>query len=340
MSIRELANQLNLSIGTISRALNDRPDVSAKTRARVLKKAEEIGYAPNISGSSLRLGTTNTIGFMIETRSFASVHGESFFMTVFDGVQTLLSEHNVDLVVLLCGSQQRPLNYLKRIVNRRFIDGIILSGIQSNDARIDYLQEKNMPFAALGRSGDAVGYPWIDLDVETMAYDAVTKLVDLGHKQIALIKEPGELNVDTLVERVFRQTIKAKGLEVDESLIFIEEETDEGGYRAVERMFEAKRPPTACFVLSEIITIGMYRKLSELGLTPGKDLAIIGQRDNPILGMLSPALSSFSVDLHSIGERLGTALLANMPQYADRVAQRVIQQRWPMTLVEKESQGG
>ena len=89
--IRRLAQHLDISIGTVSRALNGRPDVNEQTRQRVLEAAATLGYVPNQSGRALRKGTTGIVGFMIETDTKISVDGDSFFLSVFDGVQSVLA---------------------------------------------------------------------------------------------------------------------------------------------------------------------------------------------------------------------------------------------------------
>ena len=126
--IHQLAQHLNMSIGTVSRALNGKPDVNAETRKRVLEvAAEEFGYVPNQSGRALRKGATSVIGFMMQTGSEITGQGDTFFMSVFDGVQTVFARHKLDLVALLCSSQEDPDDYLRRIVARGFADGLILS---------------------------------------------------------------------------------------------------------------------------------------------------------------------------------------------------------------------
>src|SRR5687767_4071767 len=100
--IRRLAQHLEISIGTVSRALNGRPDVNEATRRRVLEAAAELGYVPNQSGRSLRQGTSNTIGFMIDLSGETAANSDNFFMGVFDGVQSAFARHKLDLIVLPC----------------------------------------------------------------------------------------------------------------------------------------------------------------------------------------------------------------------------------------------
>ena len=96
--IRQLAEHLDISIGTVSRALNGKPDVNEETRRRVLEAAEQLGYVANQAGRSLRKGATGIIGFMMQTGHDITGQGDTFFMRVFDGMQTVLARHKLDLV--------------------------------------------------------------------------------------------------------------------------------------------------------------------------------------------------------------------------------------------------
>ena len=145
MNIHELAQHLDISIGTVSRALNGRTDVSDKTRQRVLDAAKAFGYSPNQSGRSLRSGTTGMVGFMIIANRERAVRGESFFMTLFDGLQASLAEKNLDLVIYYCGTDQHPDTYVRRIIERRLVDGLIISQTSKIDHRIDYLINTKIP---------------------------------------------------------------------------------------------------------------------------------------------------------------------------------------------------
>ena len=108
IGIRQLAAHLDVSIGTVSRALNGRLDVNPETRQRVLEAAETLGYVANQSGRSLRQGTTNAVGFVMETGADTTAHGDTFFMLVFDGMQGVFRQHALDLVVMLCSSEDDP----------------------------------------------------------------------------------------------------------------------------------------------------------------------------------------------------------------------------------------
>ena len=158
--IRHLAEHLNISIGTVSRALNGRPDVNEETRKRVLDAAAKLGYVPNQSGRSLRQGTTSAIGFMIESGAGIAGNSDNFFFGVFDGVQNVFGRHHLDLVVLPCSTDEDPTAYLQRMVTRRIVDALIISATHRKDQRIELLNNARIPFIALGRSGTQGPHPW------------------------------------------------------------------------------------------------------------------------------------------------------------------------------------
>jgi len=175
---------LNISIGTVSKALNGRHDVNEKTRKRVLAAAAKLGYAPNQSGRSLRQGSTNAVGFMIEFSEEAAANSDNFFMGLVEGAQSVLARHKLDLVVLPYSTQADSYEQLHRIVARRLVDALIISATQRTDPRIEFLSGSKIPFIALGRSRSGGAHPWIDLDFEGLAN---SDLVALKERPTAIL---------------------------------------------------------------------------------------------------------------------------------------------------------
>ncbi|MCX5494984.1 substrate-binding domain-containing protein [Kaistia dalseonensis] len=338
MSIRELARHLNISIGTVSRALNGRADVNAETRERVLKAAAELGYAPNQSGRSLRQGTTNAVGFMIETNRETSLHGDTFFMSVYDGVQSVFAQHHLDLIILPCPFDDDPCDYVRRVVSRRFVDGLFISATQRHDERIDYLIEREIPFVALGRSLSGGPHSWIDLDFEGVAAESVRRLVARGHRRIGLINTGNDINLGYVFADGYRRAMAEAGIPYrPEFVIRADQTSEEGGYGATDRLLALAERPTAMLLVNEIMAIGAYRRLHDAGLMPGRDMAVIGFRRSPQARFLSPTLTCFEVSLFDMGRRLAEAMLGLMPAYRDLYPGPVVQEIWPMHLVGGES---
>jgi DNA-binding LacI/PurR family transcriptional regulator len=330
--IARLAQELGISTGTVSRALNGKPDVSDTTRQLVLDAARRMGYAPNQAARTLAQGTTRSVGFMMDLDRETAASSEYFFMGVFDGVQAVLSERGLDLLVLPRPTKENPLTYLGRYVARGVFDGMILAATQRVDPRIEMLETAGIPFVTLGRSSSGKNYPWVDLDFEGVASAAINRFVSAGHRRIAVTLPLGNINFGQIFEAAYRAALERNGIEFDSRLVFVTSRGEEAGYGLVDDMMAVPDPPTAVLLVFETVSIGIYRRLAELGRLPGRDLAIIGFRDEPTVRFLAPSLTCFSVSLHGIGEDLARALLARMPAFAEQPMRPPIERLAPFSI--------
>ena len=334
--IRALARHLNISIGTVSKALNGRFDINAETRERVLKAAAELGYVPNQSGRALRQGATKTVGFMIESNQASPTDSDNFFMAVFDGVQTVFRRHHLDLIELPCASDENPGEYLGRMVARGLVDAVIISATRRHDPRIPLLEKAQVPFIALGRSGE-VSHPWIEMDFEGVAIRSVDRLVDRGHKHIAVSLPATDLNLGHLFLKGYKKALKRHGLMFSPQLAVRTESSEAGGYQLGSTLLKLEPRPTAVLLSYELPAVGLYQALKEAGVAPGKDLAVIAFRESPITRHLVPRMTSFTTSLRDLGVALGETLLSTMPDFQDSYPDHGLQRTWPMELVPADS---
>lgn len=335
--IRQLAAHLDISIGTVSRALNGKPDVNDETRRRVLAAAEELGYVANQSGRSLRQGTTNVIGLMIESTTEAVENSDNFFLGLTGGLQSVFSRHKLDLLMLPCPSDEDPREYLKRMVARRVVDAMIISATQRIDRRIDLLSKAKIPFVALGRSLSGGSYSSIDLDFEGVANCAVDRLVAHGHRRIAVTAPSSEINLGYIFIDGYRAALERHGIPFDPSLVTRAKSSEQGGYQAADQLLKLENPPTAVILIYELMAIGLYRRLMEAGIVPGRDLAVIGFREEPRARFLQPTLTCFRMSLRDLGIELAETLLASMPAFAHHYPNGPSNKIWPLELVPGES---
>ena len=332
--IKRLAQQLNVSIGTVSRALNGKPDVSEETRRRVIEAAAAMGYAPNQAGRSLRKGSTGVVGFMMQTGAHITGEGDVFFMSVFDGVQTVLARHQLDLVALLCSSEEDPDAYMQRVVARGFADALIISATKRIDHRIDFLAGRHIPFIALGRSETDAGHPWLDLDFEGMAEVGVSRLIAKGHRRVGVFAPLDDTNLGFVFLDAYRKVLDRHGLPFDPDLVFRAHPNERGGHQIARSIaaMPADRRPTGFVLTNEVMSLGFYNGLYEVGLIPGKDFAVIG-RDSPQAHYLVPKLTCFQLSLRDLGIALAESLLATMPAYAHAYPHGITRRIVPLDLV-------
>jgi DNA-binding LacI/PurR family transcriptional regulator len=306
--IRQLANELHLSIGTVSRALNDRPDVNPETRARVKAAAARSGYVPNQSGRSLRSGRTGMVAAVIPTRAPSA---DSGLLTVLEGARRTLRGHALDLIVLFRGPDEDPLESLQRIVQRRIADSVIISETMAHDPRLVFLQAAGVEYVAFGRSAGMQDYPYVDFDVEVMAAEAARLFVEDGHRAFGIACNPERMNYEELILAAFADEIARLGLRP-------------GAVRAIPirdgrlagsdlDSISAGTGPTAFLATHESFAAHLYTALASAGLAVGRDASVVCAFPAVDTRGIVPALSHFFADLDAVGVALARQLIARLP---------------------------
>ncbi len=319
MGIRRLAHELNLSIGTVSRALNERPDVSEATRARVKSAALATGYVPNQSGRSLRKGCTGIVAAVLPTTVFAA-NTHSVFFNVLEGARRTLFAAGVDLVVLFRGPEEDALENLARIVSRRIADGIVVTQTEAADPRIAFLAEADVEFVAFGRSAGAEGgHAWVDLDFEGAATEAARLFHAAGHRRIALVTSEHDFNFNALMRASFDAEAARLGIPPDARATLVARGGRLGDAdRAM--LADPARAPTAFLAGNEAIAAGLYADLAAAGRPVGATSAVISATTALDPFAQTPALTSFDTDLDALGCALAAHLLAALPGVERRAA--------------------
>jgi DNA-binding LacI/PurR family transcriptional regulator len=314
VGIRELARHLDISIGTVSRALNNRADVNPMTRERVRAAAAELGYSPNQSGRSLRRGRTDLVGVI-----FPGGAGDSpinmVFLSVLAGLKRRLSDEGLDLAIFLEDGADDRLESLRRVTERGLVDALIIADTARRDPRVDYLTKLDKPFVAFGRTQSPIEHAWIDPDFEGAVEGAVQHLVQLGHGRIGLVLPDAETNYVDLIARNYRQAMRRQGLRVDEARWPAGER---GGLAAAEALLASDPRPTAVLISDSTHAVALYRRLGEAGMLPGRDLSIVGILPETRAQSLIPALTSYQTDWTGIGGRLGDAVILELARTAGR----------------------
>ncbi|WP_407280707.1 substrate-binding domain-containing protein [Aromatoleum evansii] len=272
VNLKMLSETLGLSQTTVSRALNGYSDVSEATRKRVVEAAAQLGYQPNPQARQLATGRADAIGIVYPFG--ASDIGDIRFGEVVSGITERLAEHKLDLLI----HSSRPdveLDTYRRLIEGRRVDAMIVARTRVDDPRIRFLQEHNFPFVAYGRTRSRIPYAWFDFDNEAGGRLAVERLVGLGHRRIALVHAPLELNFAMQRHRGFVTGLRAAGIEPHPELI-IEASLDRiGGYQAVGRLLALDEPPTAVLVDNNVAGVGALRALGDSGWKPGKGMSLI-----------------------------------------------------------------
>jgi LacI family transcriptional regulator len=336
MNLKQMSELLGLSQTTISRALNGYPEVNAETRRKVLQAAKETGYRPNAAAQRLATGKVGSIGLVMPTGPIH--HSDVHFGEFLSGLGEEAARNAFHLVVMPTDPKDEE-DALRGLAASGSVDGIYLAYMRECDPRIAMLQSFSIPFIVHGRSwGIAEDYPYLDIDNELAFHDATNLLLQLGHRNIALLNGPEGLDFTFRRKRGVETALAQKGLALLPNNLRHSNMTDETGFLHMEEILSQSDCPTAVLCASTAMALGAIRSLNQRGLKPGRDVSLIAHDD--VLPLLKP--DNFSVpltttrsSLRAAGIRIGQRLIGQIK----RNETRPYQELWKAELVVRASTG-
>lgn len=286
MNLKSLAKNLGISETTVSRALNGYPEVSERTRARVLAAAQEAGYRPNPMARSLASGRTNVVGIIHQLQG--NDLADPMFMQIVGGMVEALEARQMDLIMAPV-SPANELRAYQHMVKERRVDGLIVVRTRLYDERIAYLAKQGLPFVAHGRTRVNEPHAWFDYDNEAGMRIAVEHLLAHSHQRIALISAPLDMNFARQRFDSFRQCLEHAGITADPRH-FIEDSNDRrSGYLAMQQLLAARPAPTAVIVDNHMSGVGAMRALLDAGVEIGRNMSVI------VWGRMEDSLAGYNV---------------------------------------------
>jgi LacI family transcriptional regulator len=286
MNLKSLAKNLGISETTVSRALNGYPEVSERTRQRVLAAAELAGYRPNPMARSLASGRTNVVGIIHPL--MPNDLADPMFMQIVGGMVGALESRQMDLMMAPV-SPQNEFNAYLRMVKERRVDGLIVGRTRLYDERVAYLATHRFPFVAHGRTRVNEPHAWFDYDNEAGMHIAVDHLLAHGHTRIALISAPLEMNFARQRFDSFKLRLKAAGITADPRHLIDNTIDRRSGYLAMQQLLACQPVPTAVVIDNHMSGVGAMRALLDAGIAIGKSMSVI------VWGRMEDSLAGYNV---------------------------------------------
>ncbi len=308
VNLKALAAHLELTVSTVSRALNDYPDISQATRRRVKQAADELGYRVNQNARRLSKGTSETICYLMPRQ--VGANAQPFVAQLLAGLAEALNERSWDLLVSQADASVGDIESIERLVRSGRIAGLVISRPLKNDPRVKLMQKLGCPFVVHGRTAECEDYAWYDVDGEDAFVTAVNHLVTLGHRRIGFIGAP--LQYQFAQERLdgYARGLGHNGIAQDAQLIEIAEFSDEGGMAAAGILLDLPNPPTALVCVTDMIALGALEAMHARGITPGKEVSVIGYDGLHFGKHANPPLTTLAQPQSHAGRRLGDMLLS------------------------------
>ncbi|QTL99046.1 substrate-binding domain-containing protein [Iocasia frigidifontis] len=307
-TINDIAKLANVSKSTVSRVINNYPDVNEKTKQKIIKIMQENNYWPNTMARSLSTNKSYTIGMFVPTNL-----NNFFFREVIQGIEYTLGKHGYDLLYFTHQKTMRfymdtgiKFNFVEKSSDKN-VDGIIMLGFNmKNIARFNKLIKSKIPtvFIDVKLTGERASY--IISDNEKGAIKAVEYLISLGHQKIGLLLGPEEVKPTQDRLSGCKKVFEKYGLQVKTDWLYHTEYTLEDGYKSMKEILTMTDRPTAIFG-EDMMVIGAIRAARDAGLSVPEDISFVGF-DNIELSY-HYNLTSVNQDQYKMGEKASELLM-------------------------------
>jgi len=304
-TINDIAKKLGISASTVSRALNDHPDISSETKKKVKKVAKELNYRPNPIAQSLKSNRTTTIGVIVPEIK------HDFFSSAISGIEQVA--YNSGYTIILCQSNE---SFEREVVNTNLlmhhrVAGVIVS-ISQNTKQGNHFKdliEKGIPLVFFDRTCEDVDTYKIVIDDKQSAFNAVSYLIQKGYKKIAHFAGPIGLDICKKRMNGYIEALNQHGLIVDNELIKYGGLHEQDGYDSMSALLEKNIIPDAIFAVNDPVAIGAFQKIKEAGLRIPADVAIVGFSNNKITSLVDPPLTTVNQPSFEMGKKAAEILI-------------------------------
>ena len=303
-TIKDVAQKANVSIATVSRILNDQTGYSKKTKEKVLKVIEQLGYQPNGVARGLITKRTHTIGVL-----FPHLSG-SLVTELLRGIEKSASAHGSSVFVCHTESDsEKTMKYLK-LLNEKRVDGIIFTSGILLDEYYEYIKKINVPMVLLATQSEKYPFPFVKVNDHDAAYSATQYLINKGHTRIGMISG----NADDLIAgkpRIdgFTKALKDNNIPVKNNRIVVTKGFGfSEGVAGLKSLLTIDPEITAIFAASDEIAIGAISSAYHLGIKVPDELSIIGYDNLSFAEMSIPPLTTVAQPFVEMGETAGNIL--------------------------------
>ncbi|MGB8984619.1 MAG: LacI family DNA-binding transcriptional regulator [Anaerolineales bacterium] len=327
VTIVEVAEKAGVSLGTVSRVMNNDAHVAPDTRERVSAVMRDLGYVANRQARGLKGSRANVIGVL------APDLGTGYIGEILHGIDAELGLHQLDLMLFTTHrTATKEANYVANMV-QGMVDGLLVI-LPRNPA--DYtgtLTSRNFPFVLIDHQGTGNPCPAVGATNWQGAYNATEYLIKLGHRRIGFIT--GSMDLGAAIDRLegYKSALQVHHIPEDPKLIYEGTFFQPEGFAGGSALLDLKDPPTAIFASNDVMAMGVMDAIRERGLRIPEDVSILGFDDIPQAAMVRPALTTVRQPLDEMG-RLATQMLIDQLKNPEKEIGRV---ELPTELIVRDS---
>jgi DNA-binding LacI/PurR family transcriptional regulator len=302
-TMKDVAKAAGVHPSTVSRVINDNPNISQNTAKRVLFAIKKLGYTPNALAKSLKTNKIQILGMLIPDIT------NPFFAGLARGVEDTANQYGFN--VILCNTDdcfEKEKTYLRLLEERR-VDGLILATAKIRDKSIIELERRRFPYMLLSRNIRGLQENSISIDDITGGYLATQYLIRLGHRNIGHIGGP--YNTTAALDRIkgYMKALLHYEIPFNKQYVGEGDFRIKGGYQVMNQFLHLKTSPTAVFTANDLLAVGAIEAIREHGYDVPADFSIVGFDDIRLSSYLSPPLTTIRQPMVEMGSLAITKLL-------------------------------
>jgi LacI family transcriptional regulator len=296
-TIKDIAKVLGVSISTVSRALQDKPEISEDTKKLVREMAKKLKYRPNSMAVALKTQKSYSIGVVVPQIVSA------FYASVVKGIEQVANDLGYQVFVSSSNEDmKKEQNNVNGFLDHR-VDGLIVSLSKATDSfdHINLIQDNEVPLVLFDRTSKEINVPKVVANDADAAYMAVSHLITKGAKRIALVTGPEHMLIGRNRYRGYKAALSNNQLELDESIIVRCNLTVEDARFATEKLLALDNPPDAVFGINDEVAIGALFAIKEVGLKIPEEIMVVGFSNSNRSRYMEPALTTMDQNPEKIG---------------------------------------
>lgn len=308
-TLKDIAKELDLSVSTVSRVVNNKEYVNPKTRKKVMEGLNKYNYVPNQVARSLKKQTTKTIGILVPDVA------ENFFAQIIKGIDDTLGKHKYSIILADSNeSAEKEEHYLKILYQNR-IDALVLATVAKEHSALEIYFSDNIPVIFIDN------IPNLDEDIDCVIINnprasitAVNHLIEQGHKDIAVIV--GSSEETTGYERLegYKRALVQKNIRLNKKIIKYGNYKKDAGYNCMKELLDnrGEHSFSAVYVGSENMTYGAIKAIQEYGLNIPDDIALVGFDVHDKSGLINPGITTIRQPEKSIGNIVADLIIKRL----------------------------
>jgi len=302
VTLKDVANLAGVSSVTVSNVLNNRPNVSKATRAKVQKAIQKTGYTANLAARGLAGGRTNTIGMLLPDLA------TQYLGEIVRGASDEVRSAGMEMLISTASDIARERNQVAFLQN--ITDGLLLVLPRMADDVLIVVDKAGIPVVVIDHRGSKIMLPSVDVDNYRGARAATEYLIALGHQWIGFVSGPKGYEATSARLKGYKEALSNAGLAFDTGLLAEGDFFQPSGFAAGRRLLSLPKPPTAIFVSNDLMAFGVIEAIKEHGLRVPNDVSVVGFDDIPMASQVYPPLTTVRQPLYQMGVAAARIMMA------------------------------